>query len=163
MKAKYTALQKFLHLTFHISILLKGFYASIEFAAGIVLFFLSPTYIIDSITYFTQNILYKNPENLLALYIDSVTQDFTLATQHFIALYFILHGGIKICIVCGVLLKKLWAYPLAIFIFSMFFVYLVIRYFYLYSPFLLVLAVFEMLVVLLTWNEYVQLKKSRRK
>jgi len=160
MKAKYTVLQKFLHLTFHINILLKGFYASIEFAAGFVLFFMSPRYIVDSITYFTQNILYKNPESIIALYIESVTQDFTMVTQHFIALYFIFHGGVKLCVVIGILLKKMWAYPSAIFVFSMFFVYLTVRYAYTHSLFLLVLALFEMLVVLLTWNEYIRIKKE---
>ena len=161
MEIKRNLFQTFLHLTFHISILLKGFYASIETATGIALFFVAPTFITDSIILFTQNILYKNPDNIFALYIHSAIQDFTSTTQHLIALYFIIHGGVKLCVVIGILLKKLWAYPAAIMIFSIFFLYLITRYFSVHAPFLLILALFEVIVVLLTWNEYVTVKKDR--
>ena len=51
-------------------------------------------------------------------------------------------------------MNKLWAYPLAIVIFSAFSVYQIYRYTHTHAFALLVLTVFDVIIVYLTWEEY---------
>jgi uncharacterized membrane protein len=58
-------------------------------------------------------------------------------------------------------MNELWAYPLAIGVFSAFSVYQVYRFTHTHSITLLLLTVFDLLIVYLTWEEY-RVEKSRR-
>jgi uncharacterized membrane protein len=51
-------------------------------------------------------------------------------------------------------MNKLWAYPLTIGVFGAFAMYQVFRFTHTHSWALVILTIFDVLIILLTWNEY---------
>jgi uncharacterized membrane protein len=64
------------------------------------------------------------------------------------------HGIVKLFLVVGLLRNKLWAYPAAIVVFVLFIAYQLYRLSSAPSPLLVLLTVFDVVVIGLTWHEY---------
>jgi uncharacterized membrane protein len=58
-------------------------------------------------------------------------------------------------------MNELWAYPVAIAMFSLFGILGVYRFTHTHSALLIVIAVFDLLIVWLAWEEYAVEKKKR--
>jgi uncharacterized membrane protein len=86
---------------------------------------------------------------------------FSVSDRHFYAFYLLSHGLIKIFLVAGLLRNKLWAYPAALVVMSLFILYQLYRYTYTQSFGLIVLSVFDIVVIALIWHEYRILRKLR--
>jgi uncharacterized membrane protein len=61
---------------------------------------------------------------------------------------------VKVLLVTCLWLNKLWAYPMTIGVFGAFALYQVFRFTHTHSWALIVLTIFDVLIILLTWNEY---------
>jgi uncharacterized membrane protein len=72
------------------------------------------------------------------------------------AAYLLAHGAVKVALVTALLLNKLWAYPWMIVVMLGFIGYELYRIALDHPVPLMVLAVFDMAIVGLTWREYVQ-------
>jgi uncharacterized membrane protein len=151
--------EKKIHLVFEVTLLLKGLNAITEILGGVAVFFISKAYIVSTVLYFTQEELSEDPKDVIAHYIMSTSNNFSITTQHFVALYLVSHGIIKLFLVIGLLRKKLFVYPLSIVVFGMFIVYQLYRYSYTFSVWLLLLTVFDIVIIWLTAHEYRYLKK----
>jgi uncharacterized membrane protein len=62
----------------------------------------------------------------------------------------------KVVLVLGLWMNKLWAYPLRIAVFAAFCVYQVYRYTHTYSVWMLLLTIFDLALIYLTWEKYKQ-------
>jgi uncharacterized membrane protein len=71
-----------------------------------------------------------------------------------VALYLLIHGALKLWLVLGLLREKLWYYPTAIAVFSLFIGYQLYRFSFTHSAFLLLITAIDLVVVALTWHEY---------
>lgn len=143
-----------LHLTFEITLFLKGFHAILETVGGILVFTASKAKIITFITSLTNKELGEDPRDFIAHYLITTINNLSLSSQHFIAFYLCSHGIIKLMLVIGLLQKKLWAYPGAIVIFSIFISYQLYRYSFTHSEWLLLVSLFDLAIIALTVNEY---------
>ncbi len=76
--------------------------------------------------------------------------------SHFASWYLLSHGGVKLCLVLALLWNKLWAYPLMIVMLSAFIGYQMYRFTLTHSAAMIVLTVFDLIVIALTWIEYRQ-------
>lgn len=76
-------------------------------------------------------------------------------------MYLLSHGAVKVVLVIALLMNKLWAYPLMITVLATFIVYQVYRFSYSHSVSMILLTVFDVVVISLTWIEYQQ-QRSRR-
>jgi uncharacterized membrane protein len=72
----------------------------------------------------------------------------------FASLYLLSHGVTKIALVAALWMNKLWAYPLTMLIFGGFSVYQMYRYSHTHSVAMLVLTIFDVLLIYLTWVEW---------
>jgi uncharacterized membrane protein len=81
-----------------------------------------------------------------------------MGTQHFYALYLLAHGGLKLTMVYMLWRRVLWAYPAAMVVLSGFVVYQTFESFHAGSPFLLLLALFDLVMIGLVWQEWRALK-----
>jgi len=104
--------------------------------------------------------LSEDPNHFLAGFITNWAQGWSCGSQMFAALYPISHGVVKLSIVAVLLKGKLWAYHAGIFFFLAFIIYQLYRYSYTRSPWLVVLTVFDIAVIYLTWEEYKSKKKN---
>jgi uncharacterized membrane protein len=71
-----------------------------------------------------------------------------------------IHGAIKVFLVVALLQRRLWAYPVAIAIFALFIFYQLYRFSLTNSIFLVILSIFDVLVIVLTYWEYQKLAKT---
>lgn len=77
-----------------------------------------------------------------------------------LASYLLTHGIVKIVLVAGLLRNRLWAYPAAIAVFTLFGLYQIYYLLQAYSVWLLALTLLDAAVILLTWHEWEYRKPS---
>ena len=144
---------------FIVSILLKGFNAILEIVGGVLFLF---TGAVTSIVQFlVQGELIEDPSDFIANSIQHYLPYFSEHSQLFAAFYLLSHGVIKIFLVVGLLRNKLWAYQSAIVVFFLFIAYQLYRFTYTHSVFLILLTVFDLFVIWLTWHENKIVKKNQ--
>jgi uncharacterized membrane protein len=148
--------------TFKIGLILKGLDGILEVAGGILLLFLSPHAIEQTVRSLTAHELSEDPHDLIARYLLHTASHLTTSTTLFGAIYLLSHGAAKIVLVVLVLREKLWAYPWLIVLLLAFIAYQLYRITAVhFSVGLTALTVFDAVLVWLTWREY-QSKKARR-
>ena len=149
-----------LHGTFEIGITLKCIDGAVQVLGGLLLLVFTPASLQSWIHTVFRHVFGLGPHGRLASEILNTALDFAGNARLFAAVYLVSHGVIKIGIVAALWMNKLWAYPLAIFVFTGFIVYQTYRYTFTHSGWLIWLSVFDAAVVLLTWREY-QAQKTR--
>ncbi len=139
---------------FKISVILKGLHAIIEIVGGVLLYYISTTMIVNLVANLTQETLRDDPSDLIAQYLLTSAQEFSVSAKSFAAFYLLSHGVIKIFLVAGLLQNKQWAYPSSLAVLGAFIVYQMYRYTHTHSLGLIVLTVFDLVVMWLIWHEY---------
>lgn len=143
-----------IHELFQVSVLLKGAHAAIECVGGLVLALTANATIAALVARVTQDELHEDRADFVATHILAWAHDFSVATQHFYAFYLLSHGVVKLALVAGLLMRKLWAYPASLGVMALFIAYQIYRYSYTHSPGLIVLTIFDLFVMVLIWHEY---------
>lgn len=128
--------EKYIREAFDLGVTLKGLNGVLETIGGLALLILSPAYV-NAVLNFS----------------------FAASVQYMSALYLVTHGIVKIALVAGLLRNRIWAYPAAIAVFTLFGLYQIFYLFQAYSFWLLALTVLDAIVIALTWHEW----KYRRK
>ena len=151
--------EKDIRWAFQISVLLKGANAILEIIGGVLLLFTGA--ITGLVQFLIQGELIEDPSDFVANTLQHYLPYLSQHSQLFASFYLLSHGVIKIFLVVGLLRNKLWAYPSAIVVFILFIIYQLYRYTYTHSLFLILLTIFDVFVIWLTWHEYQILKKNR--
>lgn len=141
-------------LLFRISVLLKGLDAVLEIAGGIALWAVNPGLIVRVVGLLTQDEIAEDPRDFVANHLRHAASHFSLAGEHFMAIYLLGHGIVKIFVVVALLRNKLWAYPVSLIVFGGFVVYQVYRFTLTGGIGLIALTVFDLIVMWLIWLEY---------
>lgn len=149
---------KVLHETFKASIFLKGVDGVLEIVGGIMLFIVSPSTINRLVLLITAHELSEDPKDIIARYLIESSRDLSVSTRMFGSFYLLSHGVIKVALVLSLWKGRLWSYPAAIVFFIIFIIYQMYRFSYSHSMWLVLLSVFDVIIVLLTWMEYKNLK-----
>jgi len=143
-----------IHQAFRFGILLKGLDAVLEMIGGVLLLIINPEMLNRLVMLLTFHELSEDPHDLIANFLINSAHDLSVSALIFGSLYLLSHGLIKIFLVVSLWREKLWAYPVAIFFFSLFIIYQIYRYLDTYSIWLIPLAVFDLIIVILTWLEF---------
>jgi uncharacterized membrane protein len=147
---------------FRISVLLKGLNGALEILGGGALFAVSPTFILRTVTLLTQDEIAEDPRDLVANYLRGTASHISPASEHFAAIYLLIHGVIKIGLVRALLKHELWAYPVAVIVFGAFIIYQLYRFALTHALGLIALSLFDLVVIWLIYLEYRALKRSAR-
>jgi uncharacterized membrane protein len=143
-----------LYRVFRLGIWLKDFDGVLEMIGGVLLLVTSPVTLNRLVVALTQHELIEDPHEWLATTIRQAATQLSVSTQLFGSIYLIAHGLLKFLIVAGLWRGYQWAYPLAIGALSLFIAYQAYRLSYRFSVGLLVLTLFDIVIVGLTWREY---------
>ena len=143
-----------IHQIFQVSILLKGAHALVECVGGLVLAVTSTDAIKALVDRLTQDELLHDHGDFVANQLLAWAQTFSVPAQHFYAFYLLSHGVVKLALVTGLLLGRLWAYPASLAVMTLFIAYQLYRYSYTHGVGLIVLTVFDLFVIALIWHEY---------
>jgi uncharacterized membrane protein len=142
--------------TFEISVALKGIDGGLEILGGILLLLMSPA-TIEHLFNSLANSWLVGSHQLIQHYIQELN-DFVVGGTLFASIYLLAHGLVKVVLVVAVLKKQLWAYPVMIFFLVAFILYQAYLIALSFSIALLLLTLFDLFVVWLTWEEFGKLK-----
>ncbi|MDT2584531.1 DUF2127 domain-containing protein [Lactococcus petauri] len=160
MKRNKANNQRVVDLSFDIVLLLKSLFALGEVLGGIFLFFITPERMSGIVGWFTRGELKEDPSDFIAHLLLNLGHHFTVSTQYLAAIYLLVHGLIKLVTLLLLWKKILWAYPLSILVFLGFIIYQMIEYSQHHSNFMLFVSVFDVLLIVLTYLEYKNMKKA---
>lgn len=146
---------------FLLSVLFKGLDGALELLGGIALLTVSPAFVLRSVQFLTQDEIVEDPHDLVANYLLHLAGRLSVASQHFMALYLLIHGVIKTTLVWALLDRVLIAYPLSIVAFVAFIAYQLYRYTLAGGFGLLLLSAVDVIVVTLVYLEYRVLRQAR--
>lgn len=149
------------HVSFEIGLLLKEIDGILEIIGGFMLLYLNPSRMYRLIAVLTQHELSEDPKDLVANALIRFGHSFSISAQAFGVFYLISHGVIKCTLIALLWHKRLWAYPLTIVSLVLFIAYQIYRYSIHASASLLVLTVFDIVMIVLTYMEYKRMKKQR--
>jgi uncharacterized membrane protein len=147
--------------SFRVSISLKGLHALLETISAIVLLKIDPQTMNRVVLAVLNQELSEDPQDLVATHLVRASQYFAGSGKYFASLYLLSHGAVKLVLVIALLRNKLWAYPLMIVTLALFVCYQIHRFVLSHSFAMILLTLFDVVVILLTWLEYGK-QRSRR-
>lgn len=150
-----------LRTTFHTGITIKGIDGMLETVSGVLLWLIKPSVLDRTLQTLLDHDLPRDPHDFIGMHLLHISQQLIHTNPVFASLYLLSHGLVKIVLAVALWLNGLWAYPVAIFVFGAFSVYQIYRYNHTHSPALLLLTIFDLAVIWLTWEEY-RVQKSLR-
>lgn len=151
---------RYIGIAFRVSLWFKAVFAATEIVGGIVAFFVTRQFLVQVANAITQGELREDPSDFLANYLRHAVHHFPLSTRYFTAIYLLSHGLIKLWLVVGLLRMRLWYYPTALVVFSLFVVYQLYRFIHTHSLALLFITAVDLVVIGLTWHEYRYLRRG---
>lgn len=155
--------EQYLHRFFEITLLLKAIFAIGEIVSAIGVYVVPLDTVADFVGAVTSAELAKHPHDVVAAHLAVWAQNLSVGTKHFVALYLLSHGAVKLWVIIGLMRERLWYYPVALVLFTLFIVYQLHRYMLTHSVSLLLLTVVDLVVIGLTWHEYRYLLGKRQR
>ena len=150
------------HRLFQAAVVVKGIDGILEFIGGVLLLFVSPSTLNRLIVALTQHELAEEPDDWLVVTLRHLAETFSVETRHFASAYLIGHGVLKVFLAVSLLRERLWAFPLALSVLTIFVAYQLHRFGHTRSKVLLALTALDVVVMVLIWREYRSRKESAR-
>jgi uncharacterized membrane protein len=149
------------HNAFRAGIGIKGFDGLVEVAGGVLLWFVKPSSFAWLETFWL-GLLAQDRHDFIAVHMLRISERLTGSDPAFASFYLLSHGLVKVVLAIALWMNEIWAYPLAIAVFSAFCIYQVYRFSFTHSEALIWLTIFDIGVVILTWKEYRLQARSRK-
>ncbi len=154
------AAERGIRAAFRIGVLLKGIDGALEVVGAALPLFVRPDQVMHLVWRLTRHELSEDPHDLVATHLVRAAGHLTAGGELFASLYLLVHGVLKLWLVWALLRSKLWAYPIAMAVFTLFGAYQMVRWSRSHSALMLGLTVLDVFVILLTWAEYRRLRRE---
>lgn len=141
---------------------MKAVDATIEFAGGFLLGLLNHDWLHQLIVSWALPELYEDPNDSVMNYFLTLGQNFSITTQHSVAFYLMLHGGLKLIVVWLLWKKKLWSYLPAVGVFSVLIIYEIYKFIHTFSIALLIFIILDITLNIFIILEYKELKAEKK-
>ena len=142
------------HLAFLAAIAVKAIDGLVESLAGLAVAMLGTQGIYDLIFQLTAPELDLHPESRTVHLLRHGATTLTHASSRFVVVWLLVHGVLKVVLAVELFRGKSWIFPVAAAILSGFVVFMTYKMVIHYSPWLLALALFDLLTVALVLNEW---------
>jgi uncharacterized membrane protein len=142
-----------LHDSFRVGITLKGIDGVLEAIGGVLLWFKVNT-LNAWLQALCEHELARDKHDFIFSHLSIASQKLASGSPMFASLYLLSHGLVKVVLVVCLWANRLWAYPLTIAVFAAFVLYQSYRFTYTHSAALVILTLFDLLLIFLTWKEY---------
>lgn len=151
-----------LHESFLVGIALKGLGALSEVIAGLAFLKISPDALNRIVMAFIATELPEDRHDFIARHLRHYLADFGASGKHFATWYLLSHGAVKLLLVVALWMNELWAYPAMIVVLAGFISYQIYRFALTHSVAMILLSIFDLIVIALTWSEYHRQRASHR-
>ena len=150
--------EKLLFRTLRFGMFVKGVVGIVEMLAGMLLALTSTAVLSSFATGVTASELAEDPSSFIATHIMQIAQGLSIDVKTFGTLYLIVHGVANIVLAFGLLKNRLWAYPAALCVIGVFFLYQLYRLVYAPSLVLAGLTLFDAVLLGLVMHRYRRLQ-----
>ena len=141
-------------LFFRVALVLKGIDGVLEILGSAAFFSVGPGFILMVVKFVTQDEIAEDPHDLVANFLRRTAAHLSLSGEHFIGMYLLIDGVVKVALVIALLKRVRRAYPVAITIFFALFIYESYRFTIHPSFALIVLSAADLVVLALILIEY---------
>ena len=148
----------FINIGFYGGLFIKAINALIEFVGGFLMIILNHDGLNLLIRLIALPELSEDPKDSVMNYFITLGQNFSISSQHSVAIYMLLHGSTKLVVIWLLWTKKLWAYPFAVGVFGMFIAYELYSYMNNQSVIVLLTIIIDVAIVIMIILEYKHLK-----
>jgi uncharacterized membrane protein len=157
--------QTLLDKSYEIGLGIKAIDGIFELVGGILVLSLSATTINSLTRFLTENALQSDPHNYIATHIAKAGAHLASGHNIFAAVFLLTHGLVKIVLVICLLLNKLWAYPWALVILSLFLAYQIYQLITSPTVSMALLSILDGIIIWLVWREWhkVRLEPNKQK
>ena len=149
---------KLFHRLFKIGIWLKGIDGFLEVIGGVLFLIVSRAALNRYVVLLTQEELREDPDDLLANALRHAASHLSVNSKLIGSAYLLGNGVVKIFLAAGILRGKLWCYPTAIIVISLFVCLQIARLSCHFSIPMLMGTVIDIAIVLLIAREYRRMK-----
>ena len=146
--------ERMLHRLFQIGIWVKGIDGLIETAGGIVLLVISLDAINRYVIALTENEIREDSGDLIANALLHAAHHMTPASKKIAGAYLVGNGIVKIFLAVGILRGKIWCYPVAVAVITLFILLQFVRLCFHFSWTMFLATVVDVIIALLIWREY---------
>lgn len=153
--------EKDYHELFRIGMLVKAVDGIVEAAAGIAIYFANYAQVNRVLFSVFREEVSESPHDLIWGYLINEWHHFLLSSHTFWGLLFFIHGLTKLFLAVMLLKNKLWAYPIAAIVFTLFVGYEIYSAINHSSPFLWLISALDAIVVILILHQYHYITKQR--
>jgi len=149
--------------TYEIGIIVKGVDGLLELIGGILVLAVPPHAVATLVRFLTESELAEDPHDFVATHILHYGNSLTHGSHTFAAAFLLTHGITKIIIVACLLRNKLWAYPFALVVFTLFIAYQGYELIVHATVGMSLLTVLDIFILWLIWREWRKVKADRAK
>jgi uncharacterized membrane protein len=149
---------KIWHILFLVGVFFKGVDGVLELLGGLIFLFLKHGALEKFAHIIFRGELAEDPHDLLANYLINLAAHTSRDTEFFAAIFLLVHGAVKVSIVTGLYLRKIWVYPLAEVILSLFVAYQLYRFSHTFSVLLIFISIVDIFIIFLIRKEHKRLK-----
>ena len=142
------------HDIYLISLALKLFFAVLEVLCGLAIYFV-PLEQIHALTHWILDLrIFAYPGDRKTEFMQHLIAGLPLDARAFVCIYLLLHGGLKIAIVTGLLSGKRLAFPLGLLGLGIFVIYELTEYFIHHHYGILMIAGFDVFIMMMVAREW---------
>jgi uncharacterized membrane protein len=153
--------QTALKSAFRASITLKGIDGALEAVGGLLLWLIHPRATSAIVRLIFLHEIPHDPHDFIRVHALRASETLLGSHRLFASVYLLSHGATKVALVVALWMNELWAYPATMIVFGAFSVYQMYRYSHTHSITMLVLTIFDLLLICLTWLEWRQQQAQR--
>ncbi len=147
------------HKLFTASVVIKGFNGVWEIVVGLLFLLARPEAVQQAFLRAGTAAVVQGSGQFVSSQVMRHAQSFSESSQYFIAWYFLLYGALNIFLVIFLSRGKLWAYPVSMACFTLFILYQIRQVLLYHSGLLLLFTIFDILLVVVTYLEYLRVKR----
>lgn len=153
-----TVLDKF----YELGILIKGIDGAVELIGGLLVLLVPRSTILHLTTTLTHSELANDPHDFLANHLVHAGHQLATGSHVFAAAFLLTHGIVKVGLVTALLLQKLWAYPWALVVLTLFLGYQ--AYLLMVRPTfgMWFLTILDVVIIWLIWREWRRVQSSQK-
>lgn len=157
----HAARDKLFHRLFEVGIWIKGIDGLIEMAGGVLLLTVSLRALNSNIVALAQREIEKDAGDLMAKILEHAAHHMTEGSKLTAGAYLLGNGVVKVFLATCILRGKLWCYPVAIVVMSIFILLQCGRLGFHFSWSMFVATMIDVAIVLLIWREYRHLEINK--
>ncbi len=154
-------LARWLHGSYLFGITMQALIGGAQLIAAIVLQIALQTDEMTELAHWTSRMLASQRADPLAAALLRSVHDFTVHPHTFWSVYLFGHGLLNLGVAVALFAQKRWAHPVSIVVLSLFILYQMSDFFLTGAPVLIVLSAFDLIVILLVWREWLELRQRR--